>query len=241
MRISRGFCAILALVPLVISGCTGGSGTKGTLSSSAVGPISTATQISTSSTPTTTRATRSSAATSKGSVPVDQIPPGHPTHWVPAGMPTAAKYKEPGDVLPMFTPGFFEKDPSAPGGVVVFVLQALNWAAATGQFSVALSAVCGSQICSSSAAVLKTAVSAHEHISGARLEPGNVVKTRVAPIGSKELYVVRMHLTTSAGRIVAASGGTVRTIRKAASTIDFFMSWSGKMWHVSRDALVSIG
>ena len=241
MRNPRGICAIFLLVALVAGGCTGGSGSKGTLSKSSVSPVPTTIETPASSPTATASATKSAAPSSNGTVPVDEIPPGHPTHWVPAGMPTTAKYKEPGDVVPMFTPGLFDKDPSAPGGVVVFVLQALNWAAATGKYPAALSLVCGSQLCSSSAAVLTGAVMAHEHVSGARLGSGNVIKTRVAPAGSRELYVVRLHLTTSPGRIIAASGVTVRRIRKSISTVDFFMSWTGKMWHLSRDALVSLG
>ena len=139
MRNPRGICAIFLLLPLVVSGCTGGSGSHATSSSPATSATQATAQISATSPATTTRTVSPSPVDPKGTVPVDQIPPGHPTHWLPAGMPTTAKYKEPGDVVPMFTPGLFEKNSTAPGAVVVFVIQALNWASATGTYTSALS------------------------------------------------------------------------------------------------------
>ena len=239
MRIHRGICAFFVVVPLMISGCTGGSGSKGTLSPSSASPTSATTKIPASSSATTTTAVKSALPSSNGTVPVDQIPPGHPTHWVPAGMPTTAKYKEPGDFFPMFTPALLKNDPYAPSGMVGFVVSTLNWSEATGIFPQILSTVCQSELCDSAATVLRKQAANGQHVVGARVRILSTA-TRRGLGGSGVSWIVRAHLRTADGKVVNRSGSTVRTIVTDSLAIDFYMKWTGKIWRVSRDALVAI-
>ncbi|MEP6851355.1 MAG: hypothetical protein ABJA87_01620, partial [bacterium] len=95
---ARWLLAAVSAATLLLTGCTSGS--------SDPKPTSVATTTSAASSPSSRSPTPTPPATK---VPVDQIPPGNPASWVPAGVPTAAKYKEPGDVVPMFTRAMFQR------------------------------------------------------------------------------------------------------------------------------------
>jgi hypothetical protein len=239
MRFPRGICAILVLVPLVTAGCTGGSGSKHTSSSSQIGSTPTTAVTQTTAPATTTTSTRSSPVSAKGTVPVDQIPPGHPSRWVPAGMPTTAKYKEPGDFLPMFTPALLKNDAYAPGGMVGFVVSTLNWSEAAGAFPEVLAVVCQSELCHSTAAVLRAQAAAGQHVVGARVSILSTT-TRRAAAGSAASWIVRAHLQTDAGKVVNRSGLIVRRIVPDSISVDFYAEWTGRIWHITRDALVAL-
>ena len=241
MRSPRRARVALLLVPLVAAGCSGGSGPHPSSSAEPTSSSATSTAVASTTTdaPTTSATPSSIPPSAQGTVPIDQIPPGHPSHWIPAGMPTTAKYKEPGDFLPMFTPALFRNDPYASGAMVGFVVSTLNWSEATGNFPQALAAVCQSELCNSAASVLRAQLLSKQHVVGARIQ---ILSTaaRLAPVGSAANWIIRTHLSTGVGKVVNQSGQTISTIKPDSLGVDFYAHWTGKIWHITRDALVGL-
>ena len=131
-------------------------------------PVPTA---SSTATPTTT-----AAPSSARTVPVDQIPPGRPTSWIPAGVPTTARYRQPGDVAPRFTLTMFTHNHTGALAVMKYYFDALNWDAATGATPSLYGLVCPSA-CYQEIRISKQQQTSHDHYAGGHVTFGRLEAT----------------------------------------------------------------
>jgi hypothetical protein len=172
-----------------------------------------------------------SATPSPSSVPIDQIPPGRPASWVPAGVPTTAKWREPGDVVPKFTLAMFSNDANGALATANYYIEARNWSAATLSAKPFL-AICDAKKCQSDQSFYSALVKSNQHISGGREIPATVQAFR-APAISGARWIVRVALRIAAGNVVDPGGKTVREQSAFSERIDIYLKWSGTMWRVS--------
>jgi hypothetical protein len=211
MRWSRGATSAAVLVAaLALSACTGGSDTAKTLSISAT-PATPTTQATTTAAPPTSRPTTPSTTTQVSptptpskTVPVDQIPPGNPTSWVPAGVPTTAKYREPGDVVPRFTPAMFKNTYSGALAVMAYYFDAVNWDAATGYTPRVFTILCP-VACAQDARNSMSRLRRREHLSGGRLVALNPT-VEPAPAHHDADWFGEFNVTVGAGKLIDEKG-----------------------------------
>ena len=176
-----------------------------------------------------------SATPIPGTVPVDQIPPGRPASWIPAGVTTTAPWKEPGDVVPRFTPVMFDNTPAGAFAAAQYYVIARNWAFATLD-PTAFLLVCESSRCKDNGRRFVESAAKHEHIRGAR-HLGGALNLLSAPAGTGSDWVVRVDTTVEAGQRISASGSVIETQKQFSQVNDLYMRWNGKRWLVHEDAL----
>ncbi|MCW2492709.1 MAG: hypothetical protein JWN47_2073, partial [Frankiales bacterium] len=148
-----------------VSGCTHGD-PKPNYSSVTGTP-----SVTTASSSATGAPTRSAGSGAPTSVPVDQIPPGRPAKWVPAGVPTVAPYKEPGDVVPMFTLAMFKDNQLGALAAARYYLDARNWTIATMDPTPFL-IICEAPKCKADAKFYGDAKAKNRRVIGSRQTPG---------------------------------------------------------------------
>jgi uncharacterized protein DUF6318 len=173
----------------------------------------------------------SSAPSSAGGVPVDQIPPGRPTSWVPAGVPTTGKYQEPGDVVPKFTLAMFEHTEAGALAVAGYYVDGLNWALAT-QDPIAFLVICDSARCKSNGDIHRGYKSKNQHVVGARGRADVPTLLRAKESSGAE-WVVRVKVASAAGRLLDESGTTIRRETASEDVLDIRTQWNGRMWRIS--------
>jgi hypothetical protein len=191
--------------------------------------------VTTSSSSASGAPSRSPGSAAPTSVPVNQIPPGRPAKWVPAGVPTVAPYKEPGDVVPMFTLTMFKNDQLGALAAARYYLDARNWTIATMDPTPFL-IVCDSAQCKDDGRFFVKARARRQHIVGARQTAGEP-SVVVAPKASGARWVVQSKVTLAKGRLVALDGSTVQDQANEVQLTNLYLKWNGKMWRVSDDAL----
>ncbi len=222
----------LAALSLTLVGCGGGSSNPDPTPSGSTSGAST-----TASTSAPTSAPRSSSPTAT-QVPVDQIPPGNPKSWVPAGVPTVAKYKEPGDVVPMFTQAMFKRTDTGALAMAGYYLQARDWALATSS-SIPYMIICDADACVRSAEFIKSKARIGQHVEGQRYAPGPPTVLRApSTLTPPADFIVQLRLTTKAGRLVDAKGKVLERAGSYTTKVNLYMKWSKKMWRVVGDFLV---
>jgi hypothetical protein len=175
--------------------------------------------------------TSPSPTPSRTSVPVDQIPPGRPASWVPAGVPTTAKWREPGDVVPTFTPAMFKNDENGALAAAQAYLTGVNWALATLDPKSYL-VICDAARCKSNARITEGYRSKNQHVKAARAS-FEAPTLFVAPKGNAAQWIVRVKLSIHAGSLVSADGKTVRKQGAMTERVDVYARWSGRMWRIS--------
>ncbi|MDQ1718411.1 MAG: hypothetical protein QOE89_2364 [Pseudonocardiales bacterium] len=222
--------SVLSVLGLAeVSGCTHGDPKPNY--SSVTGPPS----VTTASSSAAGAPTRSAGPGAPTSVPVDQIPPGRPAKWVPAGVPTVAPYKEPGDVVPMFTLAMFKNNQLGALAAALFYRTARNWAYATMEPSSFLT-ICDAPKCKSDAKFFNDAMAKDQYVVGARQTQGSA-SVVIAPKSSDAEWVIQSKVTLADGRLVTTSGSTIRTQRSEAQLLNLYLRWSGKMWRISAEFL----
>jgi hypothetical protein len=217
IRTVSGVVGFVALVS--VAGCTHDPKPN----YSTVSPTSTA---STSPSPTTPTPT---------AVPIDQIPPGNPATWVPAGVPTTAPYQERGDKVPVFTQAMFQDTHTGALAAARYYLDARNWAYALMDAKPFL-IICDSTGCKNDAKFFVDGKKAGQHVSNARQTP-SAPKLVAAPANSGADWVVQVKMTIAAGKLVDGAGKTIRPQAASTDLTNLYLKWSGKMWRVANDAL----
>ena len=180
-----------------------------------------------------------SATPTPGTVPVDQVPPGRPASWIPAGVTTNAPWQEPGDFVPRFTPVMFDNTPAGAFAMARYHVVALNWMAATLDPTAFLLG-CESAHCKESAEMIRGYLMMRQHISGAR-DGAMDMNLLVPGKGSGAQWVVRTHMVIAAGALVDSSGAVLKRQARLTQVRDLYMRWSGKRWLVHEDALAPEG
>jgi hypothetical protein len=192
-------------------------------------PTSVATSSATASTATASP-TILASPTATG-VPVDQIPPGRPASWVPTGVPTVAPWKEPGDVLPTFSPLLFGHDVAGAYAAAFYYRDSRNWALATLSAQPYL-AICDASKCASDATALTAARIAQQHVTGSRLTFSAARLVR-PPAAVKAEWVFQSRQTYSDGAVVSSSGNIVLRTKATSFVANLHLQWNGRMWRVS--------
>jgi hypothetical protein len=186
--------------------------------------------------PTPSATASPSASATPTAVPVDQIPPGNPASWVPTGVPTTAPFKEPGDVLPTFTPVMFTKTQEGALAMAKYYLDARNWALATNN-PASFMIICDAEKCKHDAPFFTKYANARQHAVGDRGTPGPPTAFK-APSGSRAEVVVQTTVRHAAGRVVDSKGTVVHTDDAFDDPTNLFLKWTGKMWRVTGHFLV---
>ena len=240
MRSPRRARVALLLWPLVAAGCSGGSGPHPSSSAEPTSSSATSTAVASTTTdaPTTSATPSSILPSAQGTVPIDQIPPGHPLQWVPAGVPTKAKYKELGDVVPKFNRIMFENSAAGAISTVQYFLQALNWDSAVPHTTRAYEIVCTTSVCEQFAEESHRESRLGLHVSGYRIRATSAFNITPAPVGSHANWVVQVELTTAPGSQISASGRVVLKAQQSSFKDALFLSWSGKRWIITDDRQV---
>ncbi len=220
-------CAAVLTAALALAACTGGGGGTKSTTSATVPPPAT-----TSAAPTTPPPTTPKPTPAKTTVPVDQIPPGNPTSWVPAGVPTTAKYKEPGDVVPRFTRTMFSQNEEGALALMNYYYIAMNWDSATGYAPTAYTIICPSA-CSQEANNSARLRSRHQHISGARFLVRPPVLVR-AGSKAKSGWSGQFAVTVTAGAVRNSANKLVKRLDAVRFTLQLDAQWTGKMWQIAR-------
>lgn len=176
----------------------------------------------------------STPATSARPVPVDQIPPGNPARWVPAGVPTTAKYREPGDVVPMFTQAMFKKNSEGALAAARYYIDAENWSIAVNDYT-PVSIICDAKRCKLIAQFVADLKAKNQHLTKSRTSTGPPIVVR-APKSSDAQWVVQLKLTVAPGTVVSDRDGSAITTYPHDKTLtDLYMKWSGSNWRVNDD------
>lgn len=176
-------------------------------------------------------------ASAAGPVPVDQIPPGNPASWVPAGVPTTAQWQEPGDTVPTFNTAIFTHNRTGALAAGIYYIAAKNWALATLD-SQPFVLICDAAVCQRSAQLFATYRARGRHVVGAR-QTGTNWSARAASPGSGAEWVVEVRLQVHSGRLVDESGRASNEQQAHPLKAALLMSWSGDMWRVHDDGLAS--
>jgi hypothetical protein len=184
--------------------------------------------------PTSTTSTSPSSPTPT-MVPIDQIPPGNPPTWVPAGVPTTAPYQERGDKVPLFTQAMFQDTHTGALAAARYYLDARNWAYALMDAKPFL-VICDAAKCKNDAKFFVDGTKAGQHVVNARQRPSSP-KLVPAPPTSGTDWVVQVTTSASAGRLVDRGGMTVQAQEASSDFVNIYLKWSGKMWRVTDVAL----
>jgi hypothetical protein len=240
--------AVMFMVPgmvVVLASCSPGD-QKPNLSSAGPG-MSTVSAATSGSTPRSPSGSTggsasgaSSAVTSTSSgpaVPIDQIPPGNPASWVPAGVPTTAPYREAGDVVPMFTRAMFGNTQAGALATAKYYLDARNWAYATMSATPFL-VICDAAKCKTETSFYATGVHDGQHVVGARWSSGPV-SLIASPKLSSGQSVVQTAITVGVGTLLGSDGKAIRSERGSSNITNLYLRWSGSMWRISAELLVN--
>ena len=233
--------AIPVLGALILSACsTGNSRTRSTPATSpsatVSAPISSSSAI-TSAAPTSLLP--APVSSSPAAVPVDQIPPGNPASWVPAGVSLIAPYREAGDQVPKFTPAMFTNTQLGAEAMAAYYIQADNWASATND-PVSFTIICSADKCAREAKFFKTIASAGQHLSGQRIHPTGTTVVIPSPNKSVADWVVQRRLAGSAGRLLGIEGVLIQAYpAPKAQVTNCLLKWNGHMWRVVGDYLAA--
>jgi hypothetical protein len=216
--------SMLVGILVVASGCTG-SDPKPNFSPASTGAASASQGASTSP----------GASASPTPVPVDEIPPGNPEEWVPAGVPTTAKYKEPGDVVPKFTLDMFSKTRFGAVAAAAYYFDARRWAIATINAAPFL-IICDAAQCKSDAKFYSDARRKHRHVVGCRSTQSqpHILK---APASSGATWIVQVHESVVNCKVIGQHGEIVEHHPGATFISNIYLKWNQKMWRVSDDFL----
>ena len=154
-------------------------------------------------------------------------------------MPTVAPWKEPGDVLPVFTLTMFEHTPGGAIAAALSYADARNWAVATLNPTPIL-LLCQSESCKRSGELISGYAAKHQHIVGARqvLLDRTLLRARYG-IGAE--WIMRAHLLITKGAVINASGSIVQAQPQLTQVNDLYLRWNGKLWVVQDDALAPKG
>jgi hypothetical protein len=222
--------AVSVALPFVLSsvGCTH-SNAKANQSSA------TDTASVPSSTTSSMRTSTSPAETSTAAVPIDQIPPGHPASWVPAGVPTTAPYREPGDTLPKFTLAMFVNNQAGALAAAHYYLEARRWAYATMSATPFL-AICDSSGCKMDVPFYTDGRSTGRHVVGAR-RVASGVRIVAAPERIHAEWIIQVTVTIARGNLVDKQGKVLKTQVPRTEITNLHLAWKTKMWRVVADAL----
>ena len=164
-------------------------------------------------------------------VPVDQIPPGNPESWVPAGVPTKGPFQETGDEVPKFTRPMFEDTELGARRMADYYQQAENWAYALGDPTPYL-IVCDAKICARNASNARRERSLGRHLIRGRTSL--VTGVTFPNLKSADAdFIIQRTLSVAAGKVVDSSGNMVRPTKKSELTLNFYMKWNGKMWRIT--------
>jgi len=192
----KSLCVVAGMA-VILSGC---SGTSHTLAAKA---------SSDSSSMTASPSVKPSVKT-KPVVPVDQIPPGDPDSWIPAGVSPNAPFQAPGDLLPMFTRAMFENQAAGAQAMANYYLRAQNWALALGLDSTPFAIVCDWNQCKAGAANFTRERAAGQRVyGGRRIFAGSTL--RAAPSSIDADFIVQFRVKMGAGKRVDSLGKTLAT------------------------------
>jgi len=215
---------VLAVV--ILSGCSG--------TSHPVAP-KTLNQTTSSSASTVARPSPSPSP-STNVVPVDQIPPGNPESWVPAGVPTKGPFQETGDEVPQFTRPMFSNERKGANAVALYYVDALNWSFALGEDPTPLLAVCDSDRCLQNSRVAAKNRALHRHLIGGRLHLTSVAILDRPP-GTGADFVFKLGLSIAASTLVDSAGKVVTKSASKSLAVNLYLKWNETMWRVIGDYL----
>ena len=223
------------VVALTLSACTGSGSAKQT--SSPAGPSTTAVTVpSTTAAPSTTSAfaTTTPRTVPPTAVPVDQIPPGHPRSWVPAGVPTSAKYKEPGDTVPKFSPLMFRRTASGVTAMFYYYVAAVNWAHAIVD-PYPYTIVCTADACKRDVKSFADQRKAGTHWAGGRVSTDGYPTVSSNPNHLGSQWVVRNRIRVPTAKLVDRAGHVIRVEKSFSVTEAVYFRWNGRLWLVVDD------
>jgi hypothetical protein len=191
--------------------------------------------VNTSSVAASSPASSTAASASPTVVPIDQIPPGNPAEWVPAGVPTTAKYQRPGDVVPKFTQDMFKHTQGGALDAARYYFDARNWSQILPSGAPIL-AICDSDRCKSNAKVLDDLRSSGQRLEG-KPESAAAPQVVAAPSSSGAEWVVQSRVSIPAGNIVDSRNRVVRSTPATTKVYNVYLKWNGTMWRVSNVSL----
>jgi hypothetical protein len=151
-------------------------------------------------------------------------------------VPTSAPYKEPGDVVPMFTRDMFVNSQAGALSTARYYLDARNWAYATMNAQPFL-LICDAAKCKTEASFYATAAEKSQHVVGARWSTGKASVLK-APASSGATWVVQTTIVITSGTLIDHSGAAVKTQNRSEKATRLYLRWSGVMWRLS-DELVA--
>jgi hypothetical protein len=224
MGILRGLPGSAILVLLIVGAVTGCSQGEPKPNLSTVSP-------------TATPSASPSASPSATNVPVNKIPPGNPASWVPSGVPTTAPYKEPGDVVPMFTQAMFKNTTAGALDAAKYYLEAGNWAYALSD-ATPFTLICDMDQCKRDAVGFAADRRVGNHVVGERSISGPP-RLLPAPPASHADWVVQTEVTHAAGGIVDSKGKRLHSQSKMVVRTNLYLKWNGVMWRINADTLAS--
>ena len=170
-------------------------------------------------------------------VPVDEVPPGDPESWVPAGVPTKGPFQERGDEVPKFTRAMFMDTEVGAYAMADYYTKARNWSHALGEDSTPYLIICEADKCARDKAVAAQNRSMHRHVIGGRRHL--VSSSTLDPAGKNADLVIQMHLKVDASNFVEESGKVVKHGSVQSRTIDLYLKWNGSMWRVTGEYLAN--
>lgn len=231
MRPRSGALGAVALVAVALTACTGGTNPSRMTAAPSTATTPSASSTATPTTPTAVRPTTlPRRSTPAPPVPVDQIPPGRPTSWIPAGVPTTARYRQPGDVAPRFTLDMFTHNHTGALAVMKYYFDALNWDAATGATPSLYGLVCPSA-CYQEIHNSKQLATRHEHVAGGRITTGQVV-TGTPAKSHKADWAGQFKMTVTAGKLLHVDGSTAATFRRNTVALELDAKFVGRRWKI---------
>lgn len=227
-RGGRGWALLAAvLVAALVAGCTSRQVVQPTTSTAITTPP-----------PGTPASTTPTPSLRPAPVPVDQIPPGHPTSWVPAGVPTTALYREPGDVVPKFTPIMFTNTSDGALAMARYYIDAQNWAVAINDYKPVM-IICDAKRCGLIAPYFNQLRAKGNHTTKGRITTGPPRELR-APKSSGSQWVVQASITIAPEVVVTNDTSKVVSRHAVHTTLtNLFMKWSGSIWRVDEDLVAN--
>ena len=219
----------VVLCGVLLAGCTS--------SKSGVAPAvisSTVASSDSAAPPTTPVPTPQTSKPAPAAVPVDRIPAGHPLSWIPAGVPATAKYREPGDVVPKFSPTMFTNTSAGALAMARYYIEARNWAQATND-ATAFSIICDASKCAHDIPFFVERAAANQHAVGGRFTTGPPV-IFTAPANTNARWVTQFTSQLSTRKVISPTGKTVNTAAGYTIVENIYLKWSGSIWRVTGDS-----
>ena len=149
----------------------------------------------------------------KKTVPVDQIPPGNPASWVPAGVPTTAKYKEPGDVVPKIHPSHVQEHLQRRSRRDGLLLRSRQLGRRNRRHTINLQAFLSNGLRPRGEILTATDCSPAQHYQGGRYISGS--PTIIPhPKGHGATWAGQFHVTVARGKLLGTKGQIVSSFKK---------------------------